>query len=310
MKRAVTLLVAAVLSCLVATPAGATGDAGASTRVVGRGDIVTSILGWNGRRASGGGSSPPKCAWHTLSDAQLEWLIAVAARGVALGYRSSLLEPLDALLASGDTIPEGNLLAYVCGADTYELRFAPADGPRSLEEQLVRRMITRLPSPEPDLSPPDGTVVPVGQPVFVSIRPEDWRPIDTTLSSDGLTAEVHAEPVGLRVISGDPSVPPVLCPGPGRAFDPDEERSPAAQARSAAACAVTYRTVTRDLPVDHGRASTAAPRPDAWLGTITVVWSARWRVDGGAWIDLGDIPRTRLVAREVRELSTTIQQPG
>lgn len=310
MRRAALVAATAVVVCLLAdvAPAGAAADGGASSRVVGRGDIVTSILGWKRRRPAAATSSAPACEWRTLTDAQLEWLTAVAARATELGYRSPLLDPVDALASSG-SLPDGDLQAYVCGVDTYELRFSASTGPKSLQEHLVRRMITRLPAPDPTLSPPDGTSIPVGQPVFISIHADGWRPIDAALTHEGVTAQVHAEPVGIRVISGDPSVSSLTCTGPGRAFDPFDQRSVAAQARTPDACTLAYRTATAGRKVD-GSDDPRVERPEAWLGTITIVWSARWRVGDGAWIDLGVIPRTRLIARSVRELSTTIEHRG
>ena len=40
---------------------------------------------------------------------------------------------------------------------------------------------------------------------------------------------------------------------------------------------------------------------------MTVVWEARWRVDGGPWINLGRVPRTRLITRTAREVTTSIE---
>ena len=64
MMRSVRRLVAAVvlvavgasaLAVVEAPPASAGEESGASSRVVGRGDILTSIIGWSGRRRSGTG---------------------------------------------------------------------------------------------------------------------------------------------------------------------------------------------------------------------------------------------------------------
>lgn len=305
-------IAAAVLVATVATAgwgstgtAGAASDSGAHTQVVGRGDIITSILGWTSGRGRPSGSTAPRCIWRTLTDAQLEWIVSVAALVVAQGDPTPFLEPLRPHL-DAEELPEGDLQAYVCGGATYELRFVPSTEPRSTLQLLYRRMITRLPPPDPTISPPSGIAVPVGQPVFVSIPPAAWRPIEGTLSVDGITAQVRAEPVGLRVITGDPASWQARCDGPGRAFRPGEAGSVAEQSRHPDACVVTYRTAS----AGHRSSSDQDQlrhRPDMWLGTVTVLWDAQWRVGDGAWTDLGHIPRTRLITRTARELTTSIE---
>ena len=51
-------------------------------------------------------------------------------------------------------------------------------------------------------------------------------------------------------------------------------------------------------------------RPATWIGTVTVLWSAEWRVAPGPWRSLGIIPRTRIVERRVGELATSLERPG
>ena len=302
-----TAIIAAVVTTSGIGPAGATGDGGATTRVVGRGDIITSILGWSTGRSGGRGGSvgAPRCVWRTLTDAQIEWVVAVAGQGIANGLSSQLIDPLRPYLDGGE-LPDGDLQGYVCGAGTYELRFAPTSVPRTALQVLYRQMITRLPAPEPRTTPPPSAVVPVGQPVFFSIDRQHWRPLEATLRHDGLVAEVRAEPVGLRIITGEPTFDPVSCDGPGTPFRPETPLPAALQARGPAACTVAYRTAS-----DGGRSPRSGvdglPRPVAWLGTVTVLWSARWRIGTGEWTDLGLIPRTRLIARSTRELTTSIE---
>jgi hypothetical protein len=304
-----TVCVAVLCASMAPTgDAGAAGDSGASSRVVGRGNIVTSILGWSGVRARPTGATAPRCAWRTLTDAQLEWLVSVAGQAVGLGLRTPLLDPLAPYL-DGSALPDGDLQGYVCGVDTYELRFVPVGAPQSVSQLLYRQMITRLPAPDPVTSPPAATVVPVGQPVFVSIPLDQWQPVEGTLSSGGITAQVRAEPVGLRVITGDPAALGAVCDGPGRPFRAGTDRSPAAQSRDPGACVVRYRTASAGHRA-AGSGGADEVRPATWLGTVTVVWSAQWRVGDGPWVDLGEIPRTRLVARAARDLTTSVQTPG
>jgi hypothetical protein len=146
--------------------------------------------------------------------------------------------------------------------------------------------------------------------VFVSIDDAGWAPVQGSLSFNGITAEVVAEPVGLRVVSGDPAASTATCPGPGRPYAPGGAPV-ATQARHPEVCTVTYRSTT-STPATSGPAAptpAAAARPDRWLGTVTVLWAARWRVGQGPWAELGTIPRTRLIARTVRELTTSVETP-
>jgi hypothetical protein len=309
-RRAVVAVTVAVASIPLWAdhPAGAASDSGAQTRVVGRGDIVTSILGWSSGRSRPSGSDAPRCVWRTLSDAQLEWVVSVAAFAVALGFDNAFLDPLQPHL-DADELPDGDLQVHVCDGAVYELRFVPSAEVPSTLQLLYRRMITRLPPPDPTISPPGGTAVPVGQPVFISIDDEDWAPVEGTLSVDGITAQVRAEPVDIRVITGDPRSVQAHCKGPGRAFRPGRggrAGSAAEQARHPDACTVVYRTAS----AGHRSPASRGPvdrRPDTWLGTVTVVWEAQWRVADGPWIDLGRIPRTRLITRTARDVTTSIE---
>lgn len=306
----VALAVAVPAAVATGPPAAASGDSGASSRVVGRGEILTSIL-LGGSRARGARSSgvAPRCRWSTLSDADLEWLVEFSLLAVRLGGSAPLFDRLEPLL--GEPLPDGDYQIRICGGEVVDGRFVERSSPRPENEQLLRQMITRLPVPEPSLSPPPGATVPVGQPVFVSLPPTQWRTIEATLVAGTRVAEVRAEPVAMRVISGDPATMPVTCSGPGRAFEPNGADSAHRQARHPDACTITYRTSNQ--PVRPGRATATwvlgdtERRPPAWIGAVTVVWSAQWRVDDGPWRSLGSIQRTRLIDRSVRELTTSIR---
>ncbi len=306
MRRLVaTLLVAALgASALVAVdvPVAAAGEeSGASSRVVGRGDILTSIIGWTARRrgGTGGGGSAPVCRWRTLRDAQIEWLAAVSAQSAALGGPHPVLDSVREHLAADD-LPDGDLQVQTCGAEVRAVRFVPRPEPAGTVELLARRMITRLPVPDPVFSPPAGVRVPLHQPVFASIRPSEWQEVHNTLQADGVTAEVRAVPVAMRVISGDPDGRMFPCAGPARPFDPTSSTSVREQAASPDACSFAYR----HLPPEG-----VDGRPGAWIGTVTVLWRAEWRTGDGPWAPLGTIPRTRLFDRTPREVRTSIESP-
>ena len=307
MKRALALLVAVLLSAplpgvalvvLAAPPAAAGEESGASSRVVGRGDILTSIIGWQSRRRSRSRrASTPVCRWLTLRDAQVEWLVAISAQSASLGGPHPVLDSVRDHLG-GEDLPDGDLQVQTCGGEVTAFRFVPLAAAAGTVELLARRMITRLPVPDPVFSPPSGTEVPLHHSVFASILPSAWRPVHNTLRADGVTAEVRATPVGMRVISGDPDGPMFPCQGPARPFDPASRLSVRAQAALPEACTFTYRT----LPP-----TTAGGGIGAWVGTVTVLWRAEWRTGDGPWSPLGTIPRTRLFDRTPREVLTSIE---
>jgi len=311
--RVAALLCAGVLVVSAATAWGvgpgaatvaAASDGGASSRVVGRGDIVTTIIGWRlGARVPARRGVAPRCRWVTMTDAQIEWLAAASSRRVLADGAHPVLDAVRAHLALG-TLPDGDLQARVCRGTAVDLRFVPAADSPGIEgtvRRLHRQMITRLPVPDPTWNPPPEVAVPLGQPVFVAIPERGWRPVEASLSVDGVTATVRARPVGMRVMSGDPTGQPVICDGPGTPFAPRSRVPASVQASAPGACVVRYRTASaspRQADDD---------RPAAWVGTVTVLWEAEWRSGDGGWISLGVIPRTRLFDRRAREVLSTIE---
>lgn len=296
-------LTAAAVFVIVVVPAPhahAASDSGATSRVVGRGDIVTSIIGPSRSRPSSNRAAvpPPRCTWTTLDDAQIEWLVAVLAVRSGWGLDLPLLDPLAPHLDAGE-LPDGDLRVQSCDGDPVALDFVPRPDPLTTSERLLRRMITRLPVPDPTVSPPTGAVVPIGQPVFFSLPESQWQPVRGVLSVDGITAEVEAVPVSLRVVSGDPTATVHACAGRGRPFVAGSLLSASQQADAPGACTVRYARAN-DLPTD-------ALRPPTWIGSLTVVWSARWRTGAGEWQSLGTIPRTRLFQRQAGEVRTAIE---
>lgn len=277
---------------------GADRGNGARSQVVGRGDIVTSILGWSTGRSSGAAAN--RCWWRTFRDAELEWMAAASAHLAGAGERSAVLEQFVEHLGGG-VLPDGDLQMQVCGGRLTDLRFAETTTPPDPIRLFNRRMITHLPVPDPVISPPPTHSVPVGQPVFVSISPDAWHDVGGSITVDGLTAEVRATPIQLRVITGDPTSATTTCDGPGTAFDTQDPRPPREQATDDGSCVVVYGAAT----AQHDSRSS---RPRSWVGTVTVVWRAEWRTADGPWVSLGLIPRTRLIERSVRELTTAIER--
>lgn len=308
--RAVALTAVAVLATGLPTTASASTGSGARSSVTPRGEIVTTVLFGTGRRTSrpGRGGALPRCWWSTLGDGSLEWLLAVGSSPAGRGGIAGAL--VDLLAGAGDAALEQQVVqAQRCGGRTTgRFRLVPApDGGASV---LTRSMVTRLPPPDPTFSPPADAPVLVGAPVFVSFAPAAWQPVHATLTVGPLTAEVEATPRSFRVLTGDPEGTTTTCDGPSHPFDPDDPRSPDRQAGLADRCTVRFATPTG--PGSSSGATTdagTADRPARWTGTVTVLWSARWRLGTGPWQDLGLVPRTRVTGRAVREATTAIEAP-
>lgn len=300
-RRAVVVapVVALVVAALAPSPVGATTDGGARSTVTTAGDIVTTVLfGTTSTRTTRRRVPAPaprrRCTWSAVSDGTLEWLVAVGAS--AAGRATPVGALVDQLQALGaDALLTRTVQAERCnGVPTGRFRVVPTT--LTTSTALTRTMVTRLPPPEPTQSPPPSAPVLVGEPVFTSFTPPHWQPVRARLGVGTVAAEVEAVPVGFRVVPGDPDGRVVACTGPGVPYDPGDPRTPAAQASAPGRCATVFTAVTG-----------AAGRPPAWLGTVTVLWSARWRVVGGPWRPLGLIARTRVLQRSVRQATTAIE---
>ena len=294
--------VALTVALMVATgpgPAAATSGGGARSTVTASGDIVTTVLfGTTTTRTTRRKVPVPtprrRCTWSAVTDGTLEWIIAV---GTSANGRptpaGTLVDQLQALGA--DALLTRTVQAERCnGGPTGRFRIVPTVVTTSTA--LTRTMVTRLPPPEPTQSPPASAPVLIGEPVFTWFTAPRWQPVRAALRVGAVAAEVEAVPVGFRVVPGDPDGPVVSCTGPGIPYDPADARSPLAQSRVWGRCATVFTAAT-DRP----------GRPAAWLGTVTVLWSARWRVVGGGWRTLGLIPRTRVLQRQVRQATTAIE---
>ncbi|MGB3410859.1 MAG: hypothetical protein WBA45_06635 [Microthrixaceae bacterium] len=319
-------------------PAAAEGGGSSSSSIVGRGDILTTITSMLPRRHRPTGQSPkPRCRTVVLNDAEIEFLIALVAlhpdaegsKEVAQLLRDYLItqegppaatpeeptpdgtnpdptgpdEHSGQGLIEDDPAPPPPPIEYeirlrICDGMASDIWVTPRPGSTDTLTTLGRRMITRLPEPRPVQSPPTGVAVPVNQPVFISIPASLWAPVEATLQSGGLVAEVRAEPVSLRIYSGDGSAEIRECPGRGVRFDVFSPLSPSRQARNPLACTITYKGPTPGADADGG--------PRGFIGAVTVIWSAEWRVGAGPWRSLGLIPRTRVFERNVREVRTAI----
>ncbi|MFZ4517819.1 MAG: hypothetical protein ACOYOP_05500 [Microthrixaceae bacterium] len=279
-----------------APPADAAGDGGASSRLTRDGRIITSILSPSRATAGAGRGVPARSVWVTLTDAELGFLLQVLAARPDLGD-SAFRRALDARVG-----PEAADLdvqvRLVDGVPTGEVRVVP--GPLGTAA-VARRMVTVLPALPVRTSPPAGTAVPVGEPVFVWFDTAAWAPLERFLTAGGITARVRARPVSVQVRTGDPADVGRLtsCDGPGRPFDPGAGTSPRRQAGLPGRCTVTYRTPTA-----------AGPTGDR-LGDVTVLWEAEWSPDDGAtWRPLGTVPKLAVVRRAVREVTASLRVPG
>lgn len=320
----VTLAVALVLMA-VPGPAASAEQGGSTSRVVGRGDILTTIFGrlkprpvkavTVPRRRSSAAVARPKpapparstppttapapCRDLRLSDGELEWLVAAIGHHEPTPFLQKLSDVLTNSLLPGtpDAAPldDVEIVVRQCGTELVDAWAVPRATPASIEERLTRTMLTRLPEPVVSQTPPLGAAVPVNEPVFLAIAPEHWHEVRAVLTVAGISAEVRAEPFALRSYSGEPATPFATCPGRGRIFDAGNGLSGRRQAALPDACVIRYRL-----------ASTRTDPGAKWIGSVSVLWRAEWRTNGGSWRSLGVIPRTRIFERETVELATAI----
>ncbi|MFM7068967.1 MAG: hypothetical protein ACKOYM_05835 [Actinomycetes bacterium] len=292
------LLIAAATCVAAPTDAGAVGSGGASSTVTLSGDIVTTVIYGTPRSGTRrrGTTGSVRCWWSRLSDGAIEWLLAV---GVTPDGQDG---PAGALVALVQSLGPDALLDHVVqvercnGVVTSNFRLVPSTTTSSTA--IGRTMVTRLPVPKPFVTPPATTAVPVREPVFFSFPAANWRSVGGSIRVGPIEAEVAATPVGFRVVAGEPDSGVVTCGGPGVPFRPSDPRSALAQSTLPGRCTVTY-----------AKATNVPDRPRGWLTTVTVLWSARWRTQDGPWRSLGLIPRTRVLPRSVREVTTAIETP-
>lgn len=299
-RSAVALLLAvaiAVTGSAYPGDAGAAGDGSATSRVTRDGRIITSIVNRTAIRYTGRGPAPTTY-WLTLSDAELQFVLALAAADPTLDNMFTTV--LDAMADGGPESFSDVQIRITRGVWDGTARAVPTDV-NAPPQVAARRMITRLPPLRPTVTPPPPTVAVIGEPVFTSFDAALWNAtVDQTLSSGGITARVRAHPVSFSVRSGDPADPrTVTCNGRGAPYRPDDPATPARQAKRAGTCAITYRTTTG-----------VKGRRDRWYGSLTVVWRAEWTTDGVTWRSLGDIPQVSVFGRSVRPATTSIEAPS
>jgi len=293
----ITLLAFGAINFNAPSAWAVTGSGGRSS-VTPTGDIVTTVLFGTRRTTPGRRRSSPatplRCRWTAVSDGTLEWLIAIGSN--ARGRVSAAGRVVDLINAAGpEALTSNQLQSELCNGRATG-RFRLVAFPRTSAQQLTRTMVTRLPLPNPAFSPPAPKPVPVGEPVFVSFPANRWQAVNGILSVGTLRAEVIAHPVSFRVVSGDPQGATATCTGRGMPFNATDSRSSRVQAQLPGRCSVTYFVPT-------GKSG----RPGQWIGTVTVLWAAKWRLGDGPWRSLGLIPRTKVTTRQVSEVSTAIE---
>lgn len=157
---------------------------------------------------------------------------------------------------------------------------APAPGPRGPQrtarpspEALAQAAFDRVISlaPRPDLGIAPARIGLTGLPSYFWVA-SDLRPIAATAGVPGLTVTAEAQPVRYLWDFGDGSTRSTRHPG---------------------------RPWTRRRDGNVGHLYETKGRYEA---EVTVVWAARWRVNGGAWRDLGYFSTTGSVDYPVREM--------
>ncbi len=145
----------------------------------------------------------------------------------------------------------------------------PRPSPEQLAQQAYDRVISLAPDPELDIAP--ARIGLTGLPSFFWVGNE-LRPISATAGVRGLTVTAEARPVSYLWDFGDGRETSTSYPG--RPWTRQQDGT------------ISHLYETK------GRYETA----------VEVVWAARWRVNGGAWRDLGYFSTADSVDYPVREM--------
>lgn len=145
----------------------------------------------------------------------------------------------------------------------------PRPSPEALAAAAFERVIELAPRPALDVAP--ARLGLTGFPSFFWVG-NDLAPVTATATVPGLTVRAEARPGEYAWDFGDGSTRTTQ--HPGRAW-----------------------TRRRDGNVGHLYETKGRYEP-----TVTVVWSARWRVNGGPWRDLGYFSTTGSIDYGVREM--------
>jgi hypothetical protein len=295
--------VAVTLGPLRPAVAGATGGGSGSAGASGRGSTIISSILWGGRtRGGSSGREVPPCAWRTLDELDVVFLVHVATSVPEL-QDAALFRALQPWL-DGGLAPGLELQVLFCDGEprTDQVRARPTVvGATEVATAARRQLVTRLPPPALQTSPPLGAAALVNHPVFAWVDPGQWSaPVSGTVSAGGTTVEVEAVAVALELVGGeaDSGGRVVRCEGPGTPWQPSSQLSVEAQAAAPGACVLRYARLTGV----QGRRS-------SWTGYAKLDWQGRYRVDGGPWQPLGPLFSLRIFTRSVREAPTRIEQP-
>jgi hypothetical protein len=156
-------------------------------------------------------------------------------------------------------------------------------------------------------TPGDGIPSIATVPVFVTVDPGQWAPIEVTRTDPltGLSATATARPTTMAVDPGDGAgdgAGTTPCEGPGVGYDPAlDGGDPHVQATLPGRCTHTYRRITRNAD-----GSDVAGRPDSWTLSVTVTWTVTWTATNGESGAFAPIPKAASVARPVTEVQVLV----
>lgn len=156
--------------------------------------------------------------------------------------------------------------AGVLGAGPQAVLINNATGvPAVTPQQLLITAMGELhvPYPSPETAPARGRGL-VGLPEWFWIAGGSWHTRAVTVTAGPVWATVTATPVGLTFRPG-PSLSPVMCPGPGTAYNPDR---PATAQRTD--CSYIYLTPSTGQP------------GNSYPASVTATWRVTWTGSGGA----------------------------
>jgi hypothetical protein len=162
-------------------------------------------------------------------------------------------------------------------------------GPRRNVTRLAAQAMRQLPltAPQVATSPPVGRDQLVNLPTWLWLT-NGWQVRSATASLPGVSVTVTAQPQ--RVVWEMGNGDQVVCPGPGRRYEP--RRSAAVQSTD---CSYTYRRSSARQPDQRYRVS------------ATTVWRVTWSATGAAGGgDLGEVSRSTSFGLRVAEGQTLV----
>jgi hypothetical protein len=204
-------------------------------------------------------------------------------------------------LAVGSSAAGGHYYDVRCSDGSLSLAvYVPPSAPNVPPEVVVAGSLAeeasnRLPLPSPGARHNPSSDALVGLATWWWVDEQTWAPLQQRTQAGPVWAQVTARPVRSVWDAGDGSQP-VVCGGPGRAYDPNR---PAREQSSD--CTHTYPRSSAEQP------QSGPDQNDRFFTvTVTVYWQISWTGSGGSGGALPEIARTTSFPLRVVERQTVV----